>query len=33
MDLITKLLTFNPDKRITVFEALKHSYVKEFHNE
>jgi len=26
------MLTFNPNKRITVLEALKHPYVKEFHN-
>ena len=32
LDFITKLLVFNPDKRMTVDEALKHQYLKEFHN-
>jgi len=32
LDLLKKMLTFNPNKRITVLEALKHQYVKEFHN-
>jgi len=27
-----KLLTFNPDKRITVEQALEHPYVAQFHN-
>lgn len=30
MDLIKKLLTFNPHQRITVEEALKHKYVAQF---
>jgi mitogen-activated protein kinase 15 len=32
IDLLKKLLTFNPNKRISVNEALQHPYVKEFHN-
>jgi len=31
-DLLKKLLMFNPDKRITVEEALDHPYVGQFHN-
>ncbi|XP_076104446.1 extracellular signal-regulated kinase 2-like isoform X3 [Mytilus galloprovincialis] len=31
-DLVRKLLHFNPDKRITADEALRHSYVARFHN-
>jgi len=31
-DLLKKLLMFNPDKRITVEEALAHNYVTQFHN-
>lgn len=30
---ITKLLVFNPEKRLTVEQALKHPYMKDFHNE
>jgi len=30
-DLLTKLLQFNPDKRITAEEALRHPYVSQFH--
>ena len=32
LDLLKKLLQFNPNKRITVYEALEHDYVKEFHS-
>jgi len=32
MDLLKKLLTFNPDKRITVEQALEHPYIAQFHN-
>lgn len=32
-DLVAKLLQFNPDKRITAEEALRHPYVAQFHNE
>jgi mitogen-activated protein kinase 15 len=32
MDLLRKLLTFNPDKRLTVQQALEHPYVGQFHN-
>jgi len=32
LDLLKKLLMFNPDKRITVEEALEHPYVSQFHN-
>jgi len=32
MDLLKKLLTFNPSKRITVEQALEHPYVAQFHN-
>jgi len=31
-DLLKKLLMFNPDKRITVEQALDHPYVTQFHN-
>jgi mitogen-activated protein kinase 15 len=33
LDLIAKCLHFNPDKRITAYEALRHPYVASFHNE
>ena len=29
---MTKLLTFNPKKRLTADEALEHPYVAQFHN-
>jgi mitogen-activated protein kinase 15 len=32
LDLLTKLLVFNPYKRITVEEALEHPFVKDFRN-
>jgi len=33
LDLIKRCLQFNPDKRITAYEALRHPYVAQFHNE
>lgn len=32
LDLMGKLLQFNPEKRPTAEEALKHPYVAQFHN-
>lgn len=32
LDLMQKLLVFNPNKRLTAEEALSHPYVKDFHN-
>lgn len=32
LDLMQKLLVFNPNKRLTAEEALNHPYVKDFHN-
>ena len=32
LDLLEKLLQFNPNKRINVNDALEHDYVKEFHS-
>ena len=32
IDLLLKLLVFNPKKRLTAEEALEHSYVADFHN-
>jgi len=31
LDLIRKLLVFNPKNRLTVEEALEHPYLKDFH--
>jgi len=33
LDLMNKLLQFNPDKRLTLEEALKHKYLEAFHKE
>ncbi len=32
IDLLKKLTKFNPDKRLTAEQALKHPYVRRFHN-
>ena len=32
LDLLARLLVFNPKKRITSDQALKHKYLKDFHN-
>ena len=32
LDLMQKLLQFNPEKRLTAEEALRHPYVASFHN-
>ena len=32
IDLLLKLLVFNPKKRLTAEEALEHPYVADFHN-
>ncbi|KAI0564811.1 Mitogen-activated protein kinase 5 MPK5 [Gracilaria domingensis] len=32
IDLMERLLKFNPDKRLTAEEALEHPYLKEFHD-
>jgi len=32
-DLLSKLLMFNPDKRVTAEEALAHPFLSQFHNE
>lgn len=33
LDLLSKLLKFSPEKRLTAEQALKHKYVAEFHDE
>ena len=33
VDLIRRCLQFNPERRITAYEALRHPYVAQFHNE
>ena len=33
VDLIRRCLQFNPDKRLSAYEALRHPYVGQFHNE
>lgn len=33
LDLIARCMQFNPDKRITAYEALRHPYVASFHND
>jgi mitogen-activated protein kinase 15 len=32
LDILTRLLAVNPDKRLTVDESLNHSYVEQFHS-
>ena len=32
LDLLRKMLAFNPDQRYSVEEALKHPYLKDFHD-
>ena len=32
LDLIDKTLSFNPEKRLTMLEVLKHPYLREFYN-
>jgi serine/threonine protein kinase len=32
LDLVRKMLVFNPKNRINVEEALSHPYLKDFHN-
>ena len=33
LDLLDRLLQFNPEKRLSAEEALEHPYVAQFHNE
>ena len=32
LNVLDKMLTFNPHKRVTVQQALAHPYLKQFHN-
>ena len=32
LDLLKRMLVFNPKNRISVEEALQHPYMKDFHN-
>ena len=32
LDLLVRMLQFNPERRITIGEALKHPYLIQFHN-
>jgi serine/threonine protein kinase len=32
INLLTKMLEFNPKKRVTVDEILRHPYLSQFHN-
>lgn len=32
LDLVSKMLQFNPKKRITIEEILQHPYLRDFHN-
>ena len=32
IDLVRRLLVFNPDRRLTADESLRHPYVRRFHN-
>jgi mitogen-activated protein kinase 15 len=32
LDLLVKMLQFNPERRITINEALRHPYLDQFHN-
>ena len=32
LNLLSKMLQFDPRKRINVLDALQHSYLKEYHN-
>lgn len=32
LDLVRKLLVFNPDRRLTADDSLRHPYVRRFHN-
>lgn len=32
LDLVKKLLVYDPNKRISVMDALKHPYIREFYN-